>query len=275
MMKTPRLRVLPLLGLAIALGLAGAGAAAPSGPFIGVFGPQQGTPLWNFKGDHWSILSSSPDDHIEFSQDARGRISASFLTLGSEPAELFGSIKISKGELTLRLSSRRAVLEPYFNGTDWYSEKRKHNFTLTFEPWNRTLFGFDRVTRMQKEEITDWYQGGYWNGDYLGDLVPKTVFIRPVSFQVPATADGMWTLRIYVVPAKSKLTGAGTITFSNGDTLKFLLRGTYVSSTDKAKIVLKGDLEDKGATLMLSLRGPEFFLESMKGTVYGQKIQYP
>ena len=78
-----------------------------------------------------------------------------------------------------------------------------------------------------------------------------------------------------IAATENKLTGIALIRFTNGEVFQFQLAGTYFPSTQKTRMLLMGQGEDKGASLVLSFVGPEMNLQRMSGNVGGQRIRYP
>ena len=65
------------------------------------------------------------------------------------------------------------------------------------------------------------------------------------------------------------------ISFSNGEVFHFRLKGTYQQQSQQSKLLLQGTGADRGASLLLSTSGPELNIDSMRGTVGGQRVRYP
>jgi hypothetical protein len=252
------------------------GAAIPSGRVGFGFGVERGIPLWNFSGIYSSRSSFYPEDQLELRQDAKGRLSATFVTARSDPAELRGTLKVSGGQAKIQLTSRGPVMEVYYNNDTGapYTMERRDKLTLSFDPFEWTLFGTDRETRVSTEFVF-WTPPTDWSGGHEVKVRPKFVLPRDVEFAVPDTMDGKWALAMELVPTGNRLSGIALVRFSSGDLVRFKLQGTYLPKTDTAKIVLKGDGPDKGATLMLSLSGQDPKILSLRGSVGGQRIQYP
>jgi hypothetical protein len=114
----------------------------------------------------------------------------------------------------------------------------------------------------------------FWPGDkpYIRHT---TVSVQTVAMTVPESADGNWTLSLEIVPTGNKLSGTAAITFSNGEIFRFQIIGRYSPKTGKTTLLLRGDGVDKGANLSLSISGSDMGIESMHGTVGGQRIRFP
>src|SRR6266404_5836019 len=97
-------------------------------------------------------------------------------------------------------------------------------------------------------------------------------YTQAATLAVPEQSDGSWTLKLDLVPAGNKLSGTGSIVFSNGETLEFQLIGSYSPAKQTSKVLLLGSGSAKGARLVLSMVEPEGRIVSMRGTVAGQKL---
>jgi len=212
-------------------------AQAPTGSLEYSFSAQDGVPLWNFSGAYSTPYYAVTNDTLVLHHFGKGNMY---------------SISI----FTDSMQQETAVL-------------RKDTLTLTFDPGTMTLNGTDRTVIKNLVLVYDGYPYNHWKA------TSGYTFNKPVSLQVPETTDGNWNLELDIASAGNKLTGSALIRFTNGEVFQFQLAGTYLPSTQKTKILLKGQGEDKSANLVLSLLGPEMNVERMSGNVGGQRIRYP
>jgi len=252
----------------VTLGLGfGARGEAPSGSFQYALGPQDGVPLWNFSGPY--VL---PYGTVQLDHDAHGEIVASYDALGAGSGGLAGKISGAGPNLKMRLQSEVGVPELISDGEfdfwpDWVS--RKDKLSLTFDANTGSLTGTDRVSRTREEVVYP-----FWPGDKTYIRRTRSVSVDTVAITVPESTDGNWTLTLEVVPTGNKISGTATIAFSNGEDFRFQILGRYSPKTGRTTLLLKGDGTDKGASLSLSISGSEMEIESMHGTVGGQRIRF-
>jgi len=71
-----------------------------------------------------------------------------------------------------------------------------------------------------------------------------------------------------------KEAGNAFLTFPNGDVFQFRVRGKYLEKSQKANLILSGAGANTGAMLLLSVTVPDMTIESMRGRVAGQKIDW-
>jgi hypothetical protein len=268
-----RLRIINLLSVAlVALGVGiGARGEAPSGSFQYALSAQNDVPLWNFSGAY-----VFPYGSVQLHQDSKGRIVASYDALGLGSVGLVGSFSGAGTNLKLRLRSEVGVPELLMDestGYLGYPVSRKDTLSLTFDANTGALTGTDRVNRMH-EEIQYGSPDSFWEGNKTFIKRTTTVSIQTIVMTVPESTDGNWTLSLEIVPAGDKLSGTAAITFSNGDIFRFQILGRYSTKTGKTTLLLKGDGVDKGASLSLFISRPNMEIESMHGTVGGQRIRF-
>jgi len=89
---------------------------------------------------------------------------------------------------------------------------------------------------------------------------------------LPDTSTGGWNVALDLTPNGTKYTGTATVTTSTGNTADLTATGTYSSKTDSSRITLKG----AGGALVLAVTtsGPTMTIQSMKGKLYGQSVNY-
>ena len=237
---------------------------APSGSFQYDIRTNGGPALWNFGGSYLVPFYSkdfygfTPNHSQQWRHDARGLIAA--LDDDDSAAKLAGTSRSAGSTVKVRLSGA------------WSGRKEK--LSLTFDPSTRTFNGTDRVSETSVQLVMDC-PNSFWECDHWKYARTTSSTVQPIAFAAPETTDGDWALNLEIVPAGNKLSGTGSITFSNGEAFQFQLIGSYSPKTQKTKVVLKGIGDDKGATLMLSLAGAEMTIESMRGIVSGQRIRFP
>jgi len=92
------------------------------------------------------------------------------------------------------------------------------------------------------------------------------------TFHLPDDSTGHWTLSLDLTPNGNKYTGTATIETSTTATADFTVTGTYDSTTDTSRIVLDG--AGGKLTLIISTSGTTLNVNSAKGKILGQKIDY-
>lgn len=244
---------------------------APSGSLQYALGPQDGVPLWNFSGPY-----ALPYGTVQLHQEANGKIVASYDALGAGSIGLSGAISGEGAYLKMRLQSAEGVPELVTDGEfdfwpDWVN--REDKLSLAFDANTGAFTGTDRVIRT-REEVAFGSPNSFWPSDKTYIRRTRSVSVLPVAMRVPESADGNWSLSLEIVPAGNRLSGTAAIAFSNGESFRFQFLGRYSPKTGRTTLLLKGDGTDKGASLSLSLSGTDLGIESMYGTVGGQRIQF-
>jgi hypothetical protein len=252
-----------------------AAAEPPSGAFEYDFPGAAGVRLWNLSGVHALPLGAA-----QVRQKANGTVSASYLALDPSGTNvmLTGTLKSAKTDLSFRLRSIVAVDDfNYLLTLPWdYQVQRKDTFNLVFDSSDGVLSGSDRVSRTIIHQylyfpVLPWES----KGTKMKTERKTKVSYEEVSFSTPSTADGTWQLSMSIMPTGNKLTGSASVVFADGETYHFRLQGSYLPKNGKTKLVLVGDGKDKGARLQLTLTGPEMGIESLAGTVAGQRLRFP
>ena len=166
----------------------------PSGSFQYAFAAEQGLPLWNFTGPY-SLASYFDgfefDDASHLRLSANGRITATYDQADPGLAALAGTIT-SGAKLKIRLSSTAAVSK-YYSGA-----KIKDKYSLTFDSTNRLFSGTDRVTQTSQQLVMDC-PGSFWECNNYKIANVTSASVQPVTFSLPETADGNWTLTLEMV----------------------------------------------------------------------------
>jgi hypothetical protein len=75
-----------------------------------------------------------------------------------------------------------------------------------------------------------------------------------------------------LTPNGNKYAGTASVETSTGATADFTVTGSYDSATDTSKIALTGDGGE--LDLVISTSGASLNVESAKGKVFGQKVNY-
>jgi hypothetical protein len=89
---------------------------------------------------------------------------------------------------------------------------------------------------------------------------------------LPPGFTGGWLLFLNLTPDGNAYTGTARIEFSTGLTTDFTATGTYDSRTDTSKVELVGAVGK--LNLVISTSGAMLNVESAKGKIFGQKIDY-
>jgi hypothetical protein len=252
--------------------VAGAKAQAPSGSFEYEFPGDAGLLLWNLGGNY-----SLPCGVAQLQHRANGGVTACYTALAPEGTSvmLSGTVNQTGTNLVMRLRSTVAVPENLI-AEQWPLGQwlqRKDTFTLSFNSANNQLSGSDRVSRTE-EHLIYYTPGSLWEGSHTKIERTTTVSYQTVSFSAPPTADGSWRLSFNMVPAGNKLSGSASVLFANSKTYQFRLQGRYMPRNGKTKLVLIGEGLDKGARLLLALSGPGMGIESLTGTLAGQRLRF-
>jgi hypothetical protein len=92
------------------------------------------------------------------------------------------------------------------------------------------------------------------------------------ALALPTNSTGGWLLFLNLTPDRKGYTGTASIELSTGSTIDFTAAGTYDSGTDTSKVELVGDAGK--LKLVISTSGAILNVESAKGKIFGQKINY-
>jgi len=263
-----------------AMTLAGMSALgqAPSGMFQYEFSTSSGVLLWNFSGTYRAPYYLSTNDTLQLSQDGRGGIVGTYLgTYQTENQSsdyvvgTQGSVRGVGTNISVRLSSSFFLAETSVSFFEEIGVRRQDRLLLVFDPATKTLTGTDRVTNTRQDVVSS---PDYFHSSHTKNLGSFT-YTQAAALVVPAKSDGSWILKLDIAAAGTKLSGTGSILFSNGDTLEFQLTGSYSPTKQTSKVLLLGSGTAKGARLILSMAEPEGNILSMRGTVAGQKLTLP
>ncbi len=211
-------------------------AGPPAGHYRYQLGTGSGPLLWDFGG----ALAG------DFAQHANGKLTA------------FSGSGVVKGDGT-GISVRFAYKEPAQVG-----ESERFTFALVLDPATRTLSG----TRVHRSVTVTC--------DTIIGPCHRHVEVdtSPVTIALPGGNDGRWSLDVALSRNLARLSGNAFLTFPNGDVFQFRVRGKYLEKSQKANLVLSGAGANTGASLLLSITVPDMTIESMRGKVAGQKIDW-
>ncbi len=92
------------------------------------------------------------------------------------------------------------------------------------------------------------------------------------ALALPTDSTGGWLLFLNLAPDGNAYTGTARIELSTGATTDFTATGTYDSRTDTSKVELASDVGK--LNLVISTSGAVLNVESAKGKIFGQKINY-
>jgi hypothetical protein len=106
-----------------------------------------------------------------------------------------------------------------------------------------------------------------------GSKEKSTEFVsKGDTFPLPSNVTGGWGLTLNLSANGNKYTGTATIQSSVGGSTDFTATGSYSSKTDTSKIKLKGAGGE--LSLVISTSGSSMTIKSMKGKIYGQKVNF-
>jgi hypothetical protein len=238
-MKTRLLALFSIMWLGICL------ADVPQGTYTYSFSAGSGGPLL------WSLIGDYSGDSVSFSidtQDGRGGLWSSNRFMG------FVSGTLSSTRARLWLQQRTWQGDPYAPGsvrTDSF-----HFLNLKVDTNFFTLSGSDYFFEKQR---------GFFPFSFWFDSQKQSVI-----FPLPNGNDGSWSLELDLTANVDMLTGTATITYVNGTTATFNVRGRHSPITDMSQLLLFGTGQNRGSFLQLTLAGPGQALEFMRGRVSGQ-----
>jgi hypothetical protein len=100
---------------------------------------------------------------------------------------------------------------------------------------------------------------------------------KSAVYQVPLPAGmtGNWNLEITIQAQGDNLKGNAVVALSNGRRLNYTLNGRYNPKTQVSRLHLIGRGETRGTSLVTTFAGPQMTLETLTGSILGQKLKYP
>ncbi len=230
-----------------------------------------GLHFWHFSG-----LYSLPFHRaLRFDHGANGVLTAYFATGDTNSPVLIGTVTGRPSGPKMRLRSTTAL--PEFVMWDDFSlgdlVDRKDRLTLAFDPTARMFSGTDRISRTWTEYLCYDPNNAFSAGTSVKLVRRGRTSVEPITFAVPDTADGTWTLLLNIVTSeKNRITGTASAHLPNGEVFPFEIAGTWKPSRLEASLLLKGVGEGKGANLRFELLGPYMSLARMRGKIAGQTL---
>ena len=95
-----------------------------------------------------------------------------------------------------------------------------------------------------------------------------------VSYQLPPSVDGAWTLALDVTNSHNTVRGSAEAQLSNGETLAFNVRGSHAPHSGISRLQLLGTGPARGTRLTLRL-GATNELQALNGKLFGQRLVLP
>src|SRR6266542_3018846 len=208
------------------------------------FGAGNGPLLWNVTGTYQGELP-----RVVLHQHASGKLTG----IAWEDSAVVGGV-----------TGQGSALNIHFSFGEKSDGGSSHDSVrATLDPGARLLLGTDR---------TRWraLTGSIWDRH-----IESGTDTTPIALPLPDAMDGSWRLNLQMMRQGNKLSGTATISFSNGEIFHFRLQGSYRPQTQQSRLLLQGSGSDKGASLLLLTSGPELKIDSMRGSVGGQRVRFP
>ena len=93
-----------------------------------------------------------------------------------------------------------------------------------------------------------------------------------VQIPLPANVTGGWQMSLNLTSKRNNYTGTARVTTSAGSTENFTVTGSYAPATDVSSLTLKGS--GGSVTLVIKTAGSQLTLRSIKGTLFGQTVNF-
>jgi hypothetical protein len=226
-------------------------ADEPLGNYSYDFSADNGSVLWNVLGDYSTdFLHFTIDD-----QDGWGQLWSGDTYLGY----ITGNGRATR----LKLFVRNSDSAPNSDGSGTIRTDTQGFLSLKVDTNTFSLIGTEYVTQRRKGFFPFFFN--FLGGDSHQDSV---------SLPLSDGNDGHWNLSLTITNSGNWLKGDATITFANGATMDFSVRGLYKPSTDKSKLLLQGRHDAQGAFLQLTLDGAAQTVDLMRGRVSGQSVNF-
>lgn len=215
-------------------------------------------PIWDISGTYSEDLDGLSLDLV-FVQDGKGKIggggSVSSFEDGlniSADMVVKGSLKQSKGVATVKMTVKYKGIVTDGTQSIKFSASQKINAEIDSELLQMT----GTMSTSMSMAGYKFSETEYWEED------------------LPAGMDGACTLELNPVTTAKGISGEGTISLSNLETVNFDLKGKEKNGIVKLKLKGSKASGDSGASLSVEIEGYSGVLESIKGKVMGQGMQW-
>jgi hypothetical protein len=229
----------------------------PSGEFTYAF---TNAPLWDASGSYTNNTETNDVVIADIQIGANGQITGTQTETyvdGADHADasgpITGKVFVRAGVVGASLNDSGGIMG--VSGSVGFTETYRGKITDTIDPSSLTIFDSGSTTVC----------------DVGTKCVTKT---STHSFALPAGMNGDWTLETDISAAGNSLTGAGTLTLSNGRILLYQINGSYNTKSQIAKLKFIGEGDATGTSLSVTTRGTGMALVSLKGKVLGQKLAF-
>lgn len=243
--------------LLILLGAVPAIAQVPSGTFSYVF---TNLPLWDVTGSYTDDVSANGQTDtviMDLTQSATGKLTGT--RTDSIASGAYVSTTVA-GKVTVKHGVAGATVKMKGTVTDLgYSGRATGKGTATLDPSALTLEVAGHEKLCVKTPIGKKCEN----------------FSADTTYALPAGVTGDWTLDTDITATADKLSGTGTLTLSNGRDFIYRITGRYNTTSEAAKLKLKGQGDALGSSLSVTTQGTNMDLTALKGKVLGQKPVFP
>ena len=217
-------------------------------------------PLWDVSGSYTNTIVTNDVVIAAIQQLAGGRIigiRTETAVAGADHRQSSGSIEgrvvIKAGAVSANLRSRGNIIG-IKNGTA-YSGNFATQETLALVPSASMILETGSIRSCLGGRCRTSPEGGV--------------------FPLPHGLTGSWTLTLDTAKQRNKLSGAATITLSNGRALDYVVHGTSNPLNGFARLHLVGAGAAAGTWLNIKTQGPEMLLVALQGHVLSQRLTVP
>ena len=241
-----------------------------NGTYSHYFGSE--VPLWDISGAYsGSPLLSTIDFTI--SEDSTGKLTGLMnFDYNNGAGNVLKASGPLKGSMQGAGGVSRCVLNPLLSGSATQIKAGKpDNTTFTAkEAYNCKIDGsahtlvITRVSAVVK--AADLTTGK--NSTETGSLG----VVKGNQFSLPEDVNGNWNLTLNLTPSGTGYAGTATVRTSTGGTADLTATGNYSSATNTSSVVLTGT--GGSLKLIISTSGSDMSVLSLKGTLYGQSLNY-
>lgn len=242
----------------------------PTGSFYHDF---SGTiPLWDVSGSYTGIVGQNIGLDFSVNQDPSGKLTGTG-TLNSDDGSgnaLNGNISVNGTVKSSGSATLVSMTDLVTSGTGTLSVGGSlHNMTFT----DKIKFNADLDSASGNLIVNQ----GFSNVTEFDLVTVKNTIVSTrigpgALLPLPADVTGDWDMMLILTATGTSYSGTATVQTLPGKTVDLSVTGSFSSDTNTSKIILK----DNGCNLkmVVTISGTNMIVHTVKGKIYGQKLNY-